>query len=203
MAVKIDIALIGLPPLITKSLELLLPPNKVNLHCFKHSKHFLNLDDKSNFRLLVLSSEITEYQLQMYKKLQIEHSNISLLGFVVNRQYRNFSQMVNELVYLSDDTDTILSSIMSMIEPEIESSKPKDVSTNQILSSREIDVLKLLAEGKMNKEIADELCISIHTVVTHRKNITQKLGIKSIAAMAIYAVAHNIIDMKDSMRLLR
>lgn len=63
--------------------------------------------------------------------------------------------------------------------------------------------MKLLAIGKSNKEIADELYISIHTVVTHRKNITNKLGIKSAAAMAIYAVANNIIDLNDSLNLIK
>ena len=71
------------------------------------------------------------------------------------------------------------------------------------LSKREIDVLKLLVKGNANKEIADKLNISIHTVVTHRKNITQKLGVKSTAAMAIYAVANNIIDINDSLKSMK
>ena len=55
----------------------------------------------------------------------------------------------------------------------------------------------------MNKEIAEELFISIHTVVTHRKNITNKLGIKSTAEMAIYDVANNIIDINESLKLIK
>ncbi len=62
------------------------------------------------------------------------------------------------------------------------------------LSAREAEVLVLLAKGLINKEIADKLGISLTTVITHRKNITEKLGIKSVAGLAIYAVLHGYIE---------
>jgi DNA-binding NarL/FixJ family response regulator len=65
------------------------------------------------------------------------------------------------------------------------------------LSDREIEVLKLLASGKQNKEIADKLNISTHTVISHRKNISQKTGIKSISGLTIYAVVKNIMTLEN------
>ena len=65
------------------------------------------------------------------------------------------------------------------------------------ITERETDVLKLLAEGKSNKEIADKLNISINTVITHRKNISQKTGIKSVSGLTIYAVVQNLISLDD------
>ena len=62
------------------------------------------------------------------------------------------------------------------------------------LSDREIEVLSLVAQGHINKEIADMLNISLPTVVSHRKNITEKLGMKSISALTIYAVMHGYVD---------
>lgn len=62
------------------------------------------------------------------------------------------------------------------------------------LSNREIDVLKLVALGYANKEIAEKLFISIHTVMSHRKNMTEKLGIKSISGLTVYAIINNYID---------
>lgn len=62
------------------------------------------------------------------------------------------------------------------------------------LSDREIEVLSLVAQGKINKEIADQLCIGLTTVITHRKNIQEKLGIKTVSALTIYAVTHGYVD---------
>ncbi len=61
------------------------------------------------------------------------------------------------------------------------------------LSERETEVLVLLAKGCSSKEIADKLNISVHTVNTHRKNITRKTGIKSVAGLAVYAMLHNLV----------
>ena len=61
-------------------------------------------------------------------------------------------------------------------------------------SSREIEVLVLITKGLINKEIADKLNISLTTVITHRKNITEKLGIKSVSGLTIYAVMNGYIE---------
>lgn len=76
-----------------------------------------------------------------------------------------------------------------------ESHQPEADSTddNYELSDRESEVLVLVAQGFSSKEIADKLCISIHTVNTHRKNITHKTGIKSVAGLAVYAMLHNLV----------
>ena len=65
------------------------------------------------------------------------------------------------------------------------------------LSKREIDVLGAVAKGMMNKEIADQMNISIHTVISHRKNITRKTGIKSVSGLTVYALLNNLIDEKE------
>ena len=68
------------------------------------------------------------------------------------------------------------------------------VVENYELSDRETEVLLFVAQGCSSKEIADRLHISIHTVNTHRKNITHKTGIKSVAGLAVYAMLHNLIN---------
>lgn len=62
------------------------------------------------------------------------------------------------------------------------------------LSSREKDILICVAKGLINKEIADLYNISIHTVITHRRNITRKTGIKTVAGLTVYALLNNLID---------
>ena len=70
---------------------------------------------------------------------------------------------------------------------------PKALSA-KILSDREIEVLALIVQGLINKEIADRLNIGLTTVITHRKNIMEKLGMRSVSALTIYAVMHGYVD---------
>ena len=65
------------------------------------------------------------------------------------------------------------------------------------LSKRETDVLVAVAKGMMNKEIAEQMNISIHTVISHRKNITRKTGIKSVSGLTVYALLNNLITEDD------
>ena len=71
---------------------------------------------------------------------------------------------------------------------------PPPATDNGPLSNREIEVMSLIVRGYINKEIADQLNIGVTTVVTHRKNIMDKLGIRSVSALTIYAVMHGYVD---------
>ena len=86
----------------------------------------------------------------------------------------------------------------------ISGDKPKDLAEpvvgtnvyamNEDLSEREIEVLVAVAKGLQNKEIAETLNISVHTVMSHRKNIIAKTGIKSIAGLTVYALMNGLIE---------
>lgn len=65
------------------------------------------------------------------------------------------------------------------------------------LSAREREIVAQIALGKSNKEIADTLCLSVHTVTTHRRNITSKLKLHSVAAITIFAVINRLVDLED------
>lgn len=71
------------------------------------------------------------------------------------------------------------------------------VQETEELSDRERDVLIQVVRGLSNKEIADVLCISMHTVITHRKHITRKLNIHSTAGLTIYAIVNKLIDLNS------
>ncbi len=68
---------------------------------------------------------------------------------------------------------------------------------NKGLSVREVNVLRLVVSGYTNKEIADQLSISLNTVLTHRKNITAKLGIKTVSGLTFYAIMNGYISGTD------
>jgi len=65
------------------------------------------------------------------------------------------------------------------------------------LTRRETEVLQLLTKGYSNKEIADQLFVSTHTVISHRKNISEKTGIKSASGLTMYAILKKIIDVNE------
>lgn len=99
-------------------------------------------------------------------------------------------------IYLDDTQNSILKKLNTLIgnreTKNVKSEVPEEIS------KREIDILKNIALGYSNKEIADKLFISTHTVVTHRKNITRKLGIKTVPGLTIYAILNKIIDINDT-----
>jgi regulator of cell morphogenesis and NO signaling len=65
------------------------------------------------------------------------------------------------------------------------------------LSDRERDVIIGVVQGLQNKEIADHLCISVNTVITHRRNIARKLQIHSPAGLTIYAIVNGLVDISS------
>ena len=66
-----------------------------------------------------------------------------------------------------------------------------------VLGEREKEIIKCVAQGKSNKEIAEALCISVHTVTTHRRNIASKLGIHSTAGLTIFAIINKLVDLHE------
>lgn len=91
--------------------------------------------------------------------------------------------------------DDILRPALTHIRPH---NKPhKEEQTMEELSEREKDVLIQVVRGLSNKEIADVLCISMHTVISHRKHITSKLNIHSTAGLTIYAIVNKLVDINS------
>ncbi len=91
--------------------------------------------------------------------------------------------------------DDILRPALTHIRPH---NKPhKEEQSMEELSEREKDVLIQVVRGLSNKEIADVLCISMHTVISHRKHITSKLNIHSTAGLTIYAIVNKLVDINS------
>ena len=67
----------------------------------------------------------------------------------------------------------------------------------EALSVREKEIIVCVVKGLMNKEIADQLHISIHTVITHRRNIARKLQIHSPAGLTIYAIVNKLVELNE------
>jgi DNA-binding NarL/FixJ family response regulator len=128
----------------------------------------------------------TQYQ-------ELQGVALALLSTTVcDEEYvRQFDGVIN----IYDDRSQVLRKLGSVVEQ----AETNPYSESHDLSERERDVLILVAKGLANKEIAERLNISIHTVMSHRKNITHKTGIKSVAGLTVYALLNNILDQSDVM----
>ena len=98
-------------------------------------------------------------------------------------------------ITLRSSQETIIEQLQQLFTSD--SSSNTTTENNKDLSSREVDVLQLIVKGITNKEIADKLNISLNTVLTHRKNITAKLGIKTVSGLTFYAIMNGIISGDD------
>lgn len=99
-----------------------------------------------------------------------------------------------EIIHVDDERDLILNKLRSVIEPALGSEQNCNGGE---LSEREKTIVSLVAKGFTNKEIADNLFLSLHTVTTHRKNISSKLGIKSISGITVYAILNNLVRLNE------
>ncbi len=91
------------------------------------------------------------------------------------------------------EIEAALQRLHSAAHGERQNDERNETPAKDILSPREIEVLQLIVEGLLNKEIAARLCISVTTVITHRKNIVEKTGVRSVAGLTIYAVMKRYI----------
>lgn len=112
-------------------------------------------------------------------------------------QYTLYEQALiakfDDVLSIFDDPELFFQKISKSMKQS--STHDKDVEE---LSDREIEVLEQLVKGFSNKEIANSLNISIHTVISHRKRIVEKTGIKSLPGLTIFAISKNIISMDAS-----
>lgn len=122
----------------------------------------------------------------------------------------HFHQFVNLSIALNRLEERLLKPVVLQMENDIvttfqkKRSRPlrlafltmaEEERQPELLSKREQEVLGLVAQGLMNKEIADKLSISLTTVISHRKNLSAKLGIHSLAGLTVYAYTHGYLDL--------
>ncbi|MEE1004592.1 MAG: LuxR C-terminal-related transcriptional regulator [Bacteroidaceae bacterium] len=119
----------------------------------------------------------TLYDIYNNEEWLLNHSNVEEILFVP--AIRLLEQKVKE-----DDVSTRLSNMI------------KNAENTESVSEREKEIIICLVQGLSNKEIAAQLFISVNTVITHRRNISRKLQIRSLAGLTIYAIANNLIDSK-------
>lgn len=97
------------------------------------------------------------------------------------------------VISVVDETETLADTLRPFLLPD--TSEPQ--SDREPLSTREKEIVTLVVKGLTNKEIAEKLFLSVHTVITHRRNIARKLEIHSATGLTIYAIVNKLVDLSD------
>lgn len=101
----------------------------------------------------------------------------------------------DEIISVHDSVEQIKEKIEKLYDdPDTKEELPDE---NEILSTREKEILILVVKGMTNKEIAQTLFLSTHTIITHRRNIVRKLEIHSTAGLTVYAIVNKLVELDD------
>jgi DNA-binding CsgD family transcriptional regulator len=160
--------------------------NKFELHFASSLENLKNQIHNNRFDFIFIDIYSYEKLINPIFSNYIEHSKIIIIQTNIDSTKHKISQ---EIININNSKSEIYNILNNIFIQEEENEK-----NNEILSEREKDIVRLIALGLTNKEIAEKLFLSIHTVTTHRKNISNKLGIKSISGLTIYAIINGIIS---------
>lgn len=125
------------------------------------------------------------------KQMTQNYPNINRVALVTSYVDKNILKNFKEVIELSDNKQKVINKMLNLQNNNDETSAQNE---SVDLSNREVDVLVCVAKGMTNKDISDMLNISVHTVITHRKNIVKKTGIKSVSGLTVYALLNNLVE---------
>jgi DNA-binding CsgD family transcriptional regulator len=190
---RINIAIIEPSHIIYEGLSNILLRSERHFHLYRID----DLDEintlllKNNLDIVIINPSQIQNRLKAFKNLKKTAAKIYWLCIVYTFFENKLLSLFDETFTVTDSPEFITQRIAKLVDTNCHCN---NTFQKEQLTERETDVLFQLVQGLSNKEIADKLNISIHTVVSHRKNITQKTGIKSQSGLTIYAITKKIIS---------
>ncbi len=150
-------------------------------------EHIINSSPEEHFHIFV-SVNIALENISLFEKL---HTKTILLtnGSSLSAALAGFAK-----VDVSGSSESVREQLMSLHSSAHRHAASIESEREEVLTPREIEVLRLLVDGMLNKEVANELGIGLTTVISHRKNIVEKLGVRSLSGLTIYAVMKGYIE---------
>lgn len=144
-------------------------------------------------------NELKDIYIYHYKQKENARLSATLFDIIIcERDLMSHFDVENSLfVPAVEHLENSLRTSMVTAEPAEGEDSEVDNPQLEALGEREKDIIRCVARGLSNKEIADELCLSVHTVATHRRNITSKLGIHSSAGLTIFAILNKLVNLTD------
>jgi len=149
---------------------------------------------KREIDIVIVSPQLIQNNIKAYNAIKNQFQNTQWIALVYAYYDQNLLSLFDAAITISDSPEMINATVNRVSKANGDNDQGQLLD---VLSDREIEVLKLLASGLANKEIADKLNISTNTVITHRKNISQKTGIKSVSGLTIYAVVKKLVFLEN------
>ncbi|MEZ3550268.1 MAG: response regulator transcription factor [Muribaculaceae bacterium] len=118
--------------------------------------------------------------------------NCKIMAIEIGKLNSQACALYDGTISVIDDMETIESKVKAIC-----GDSPSPTDDKECLSQREKEIISLVVKGMTNQEIADKLFLSIHTVITHRRNIARKLEIHSATGLTIYAIVNKIVDLSE------
>lgn len=143
--------------------------------------------------IIIINPAVIDYNERFDIRSYFGGTSSALVALAHSNYEENVLRQYDDCIGIYDNSSRIIQKLKSAMEENAQNPK-SDINE---LSTRERDILTAVAKGKTNKEIADEFNISIYTVISHRRNISQKLGINSIPGLTVYAIMNKLVDMSD------
>ena len=142
--------------------------------------------------ILIINPLLIAYDTnEQFLKICRDFSNVIPVALVTSYVDAGILKQFKDVIEINDSKQKVVTKIFNLLsDNKSTQDKPESIE----LSNRETDVLVALVKGLTNKEISDKLFISVHTVITHRKNIVRKTGIKSVSGLTVYALLNNLVD---------
>ena len=142
--------------------------------------------------ILIINPLLIAYDTnEHFLKICRDFSNVIPVALMTSYVDAGILKQFKDVIEINDSKQKVVTKIFNLLsDNKLTQDKPESIE----LSNRETDVLVALVKGLTNKEISDKLYISVHTVITHRKNIVRKTGIKSVSGLTVYALLNNLVD---------
>lgn len=168
-------------------------------HLFPFVESLLGGVDNSGFNLSEFSESHAPLapKLEELKEIFVSHYRGVGNEDLVNAVLYDIITCENDLMSHCRLEDRVLVPAIEDYRESMPAAEPEPADEEPGLTAREVEIVRCIALGLSNKEIASKLCVSVHTVTTHRRNICSKLDIHSASALTIYAIIHRLVDLSE------
>lgn len=188
---QIKIAIVEKSEVISRGIVAILSHMRnLDIQIIADAKEFRQIVKRQNFHILIVNP-LTAFASIQQMRSEVMDANTSFIALRTVLGDKSLFLGYDDMISLFDSAEQIERKITRII------STPKNDIPSSELSERENEIVGQVVKGLSNKQIADALNISVHTVVAHRRNISRKLNINSISGLTIYAIVNKLIEIDN------